>query len=120
MDKKIKDFVWWRNSEIGDLNDETARNHASAFITRLKLEMNIESAIGLPIDLDESNQKTNYIAIPKISGLYGIYIEPDKKINLSDVLTKVKSESYLKKQKPIEFNEIFNKANAVLPYLKYD
>jgi|GEM_PF-938692 len=117
LDGQIRDFLWWRNFQV-NLNDQRGRYDAAAFITRLKLETEAESAIGLPIDLSSSNQRRNYVAVVKDPSLCGVYIEAQKRpmFNFMSMMNGVKSEKELRREKPAKFDEIFQKAETVLPY----
>lgn len=116
-DGQIKDFLWWRNFKAGDLNKEKARHDTAAFITRLKLEAETDSAIGPAIDLSESNSKTGKVKVIEEQEVYGVYVEAEKRpmFNFMTMMQGVKSEAELRRQKPAEFDDMFRKAEAVLP-----
>jgi hypothetical protein len=118
LDKQIRDFLWWRNFKAGNLNNEAVRYHTAAFIARLYMETEAEAAIGLPIDLYASSQSKNYVAIPKDKGIYGVYVQADKRqmFNFMTMMNGIGSEAELRRKKPVEFDRIFQQARAVLPY----
>ncbi len=120
LDEKIKDFIWWNNFKVGDLNNETNRYHAAAFVARLYMEMNkAEAAIGKAVDLDASNSKRNYIAIPKNQKLCGIYIQADRRLGLNAManMRGIETEAFFRRRDPVEFDRIFQQARKVLPYV---
>lgn len=114
---EIKTFLWWRNFKTGNLNSKEARHDTAGFIARLKLEMGADAAIGLPVDLSGSKSETGYVQIPNKHGLYGVYIEAEKRpmFNFIAMLQGVKSEDELRNNNPEKFQKIFEKALAVLP-----
>jgi hypothetical protein len=114
---EVRKFLWWRNFKIGSLNRTKARHYTAAFIARLKLEMGADATIGLPVDLSASNSQTGHVQIPSEKGVYGIYVEAEKRqmFNFMAMLQGVKSEEELRRNNPTEFEEIFQKALAVLP-----
>ena len=120
LDEQLKDFLWWRNFRIGNLNAGKSRHDAAAFIARIKMEMEAEAAIGLPVDLATSNRDTNYVAIPRNRGLYGVYVQVDKRqmFNFMAMMQGISSEGELKLENPSEFKRIFSQAKKVLPYHK--
>ncbi len=117
LDGQVKDFLLWRNSKIGDLQDEVTRYHTAAFVTRLALEMDAETAIGPAVDLGASSSKTGYVEIITEPEVYGVYVEADKRpmFNFMTMMRGVRTEEELRREKPVEFDEIFQKAKAVLP-----
>lgn len=117
-DGEIKKFLWWRNFKVGDLSKEQARDDAAAFVARLKLEMGVDSAIGLPVDLYQSNSATGHVeVIANEPEVYGVYVEADKRpmFNFMTMMHGVKTEAQLRRSKPVELDEILQKAKAVLP-----
>ncbi len=118
LDKKVKDFLWWRNFKAGNLNDQTVRHDSAAFIARLYMGMEAEAAFGLPVDLSGSNQSKNYVAIPKDEGLYGVYVQADKRqmFNFMTMMQGVGSEAQLRRKSPVKFVELLQQAYAVLPF----
>lgn len=116
-DGEIRPFLWWRNFKIGDLTNERARYDAAAFVARLRLEMNSDSAIGPAIDLYESNAKTEHVQVIDEPEVYGVYVEADKRpmFNFMSAMRGVKTEAELRGVDPVLFDEIFQKARAVLP-----
>lgn len=118
LDEQIKDFIWWRNFKAGDLNEETARYHAAAFVTRLYMEMQAEAAIGRAIDLHASSQERNHVAIPTEPEVYGVYVQADKRqmFNFMAMMRGIKSEAQSRRKNPVEFDRIFQQARKVLPY----
>lgn len=119
-DKEVKPFLWWRNFQVGDLSSELPRYHTAAFIVRLKLEMGVDAAIGFPVDLSKSNSALGHVAIEEEQGLYGVYIEADKRpmFNFMTAMHGIKSEEELRQENPVEFEKAFQKAKEVLPYPK--
>lgn len=117
LDGQIRDFLWWRNFKIGDLRDETARYHTAAFVARLKLEMESDSAIGPAVDLHGSDSNTDRVQTIDEPEVYGVYVEADKRpmFNFMTAMRGVKDEAELRRQSPVEFDEIFQQAKAVLP-----
>ncbi len=117
LDQELGDFLWWRNFK-GDLNDSTDRYNTAAFVARLRLETGAEVVIGPAIDLSGSNLRKNYVATVEESNVLGVYVEADKRpmFNFMTMMDSVRSEAELKAQKPVEFDEVFQKAKAVLPY----
>jgi hypothetical protein len=75
MDREIKDFLWWKNFLMGDLKDDKIRTDAARVIAAIKLKMEADLAIGLPIDLEKSNSRTGYVEVIKKPHLYGVYVE---------------------------------------------
>ena len=118
LDATVKDFIWWRNFKVGNLDNPRDRYQAAAFIARLKLEMDADSALGYPIDLYGSDSRTGYVKLVEEPKLYGIYVEADKRpmFNFMTMMQGVKSEAELRRSKPVKFDELFQKAKAVLPY----
>ena len=118
LDKKVKDFLWWRNFKAGNLKDQTVRHDTAAFIARLYTEMKAEAAIGLPIDLSDSNQRKNYVAIPKDEGIYGVYVQADKRqmFNFMTMMQGVRSEAELRRKDPVQFVRVLQQAYKVLPF----
>lgn len=117
LDQQIRSFLWWRNFQV-DLGDEKGRHDAAAFVTRLKLETKAEAAFGLPIDLRASDSSRDYVAVVEDPSLYGVYIEAGERLmfNFRVGMEGVKTEEVLRAQHPFEFDKIFRKAEAVLPY----
>src|SRR3989344_1375932 len=115
---QLKDFLWWRNFKAGNLNRNPTRQEVSAFITRLYLEMEAEAAIGLPIDLHSSDQSRDYVAIVKDNGVYGVYVQADKRqmFNFMTMMKGIRSEEELRRGNPAEFDRILSQAEKVLPY----
>lgn len=116
-DGEIRPFLWWRNLKIGDLTNERARYDAAAFVARLRLEMDADSAIGPAIDLYESNSQTEHVQIVDEPEVYGVYVEADKRpmFNFMSAMRGVKTEAELRAADPVLFDEIFQKARVVLP-----
>lgn len=119
-DRKIKEFLWWENGIVqqGDLNNATTRHEAAALVTRLRLELGVDAAIGLPIDLEGSKPKTGFVKIVKNPELVGIYIEAGNRLGFNFLVARkgLKTELELRLVTPVLFDEIFQKAKAVLPY----
>ena len=118
LDEQVKDFLWWRNFESGNLNDETARYHTSAFVTRLYMEMESEVAIERAVDLHASNQSKNHVAIANEPGVYGVYVQANKRqmFNFMTIKKDIRDEAELRRKNPVEFDRIFQQAQKVLPY----
>ncbi len=116
LDGGLKQFLWWTNISNG-LEEEVDRYHAAAFIARLKLEMDAEAAIGPAINLSESSRETGKVGVINETESFGVYIEIDKRamFNFFAMMKGVKSEAKLRKKKPVEFDDAFQKARAVLP-----
>lgn len=116
-DGEIKKMLWWRNLQAGDLNNDLARYHAAAFITRLKLETQADAAIGPAIDLSGSSLKTGYVQLVEEPGVYGVYIEAERRpmFNFFTMTQGIETEKILRMAKPDEFEAIFQKAKEVLP-----
>ncbi len=118
LDEQVKDFLWWRNFKMGDLDDETARYHTAAFVTRLYVEMEVEAAIGRAVDLHASNQSENCVAIANEPEVYGVYVQADKRqmFNFMTMMKGIKTKAQLRRKNPVEFDRIFQQAKKVLPY----
>lgn len=116
-DGEIKDFLWWRNFKVGDLSKDRPRYDAAAFVTRLKLEMEADSAIGPAIDLHGSNSETGHVQTIDEPEVYGVYVEADKRpmFNFMTAMRGVKDEAELRRESPVEFDDAFQQAKAVLP-----
>ena len=117
-DGEVKKFLWWRNRRAGNLNDQDVRHDAAAFVARLKIKTGADAAIGLPVDLYESNPKTGFVKTVDEPDLVGVYIEADERpmFNSMTSMQVVKTEGQLGHSKEVEFDEVFQKAKAVLPY----
>lgn len=117
---EVKTFLWWRNMLVGDLNGKKDRYDAAVYIARLKLGSNTDAAIGLPIDPPGSNPQTGHIQILSEKGIYGLYIETERKptFAIATMILGVMSELELSIDDPENFNEIIEKALAVLPKLQ--
>ena len=112
---EVKTFLWWRNFQRDPEGKDC--NGTAALIARLKLETDADAAIGLPVDLTGSNPQTGHVQIPDKKGVYGVYIEAEKRpmFNLMVISRGVKSESKLRQENPEKFQEIFEGALALLP-----
>ena len=116
IDQELGDFLWWKNFR-SNLNNPTDRYNTAAFIARLKLETDVRAVIGPAVDLQDSNQRGDYVATVKEPNVLGIYVEADKRpmFNFMSRTDGIRSEAKLRAEKPVEFDEIFQKAKAVLP-----
>ncbi len=118
IDGNIKEFHWFKNYDMGNLIDEESRHEAAAFIARIKLEINAESAIGQPVDLQKSDPKTGHVDILKNPVAWGLYIEKEDRPYFNEEMRfkGVETEEELRRLKPLEFAKIFQKTEKVLPY----
>lgn len=119
-DGEAKKMLWWRNIQVGDLNTSLTRHDVAAFITRLKLETEADAAIGPAIDLSGSSPKTGRVQLVEEPGVYGVYIEAEKRpmFNFFATMRGIGDEPILRTENPVEFDELFQKAKAVLPMPK--
>ena len=120
LDGQINEFLWWRNVEVKDLNNEKSRYDVAAFIARVKIQKNVESVIGPAIDLSKSNFEKEHIEIFGDSSLlYGVYVESNHRhmFNLSMMLGGLRSEIELRMWNPIKFEQVFQEAKKYLPRL---
>ncbi|MEK6908729.1 MAG: hypothetical protein AABX23_01615 [Nanoarchaeota archaeon] len=117
---KVEDFLWWRNFKVGNLNDERARHEAAAFIARLKIGMNTDSAFGRALDLSNCDQATGRVAASNERGLYGVYVEAEKRplFNFMTMMNGLETEEAFRRKDSKEFERIYLQAKTVLPYSK--
>jgi hypothetical protein len=75
------------------------------------------TSIGFPVDLSKSNPDTGHIEIIDEPEVYGVYVEVDERPLFSFLIGRqgLRTEEQLRRIKPVEFDEIFQKAKAVLP-----
>lgn len=113
---KTKKYLWWRNFKA-DINDDLDRYNTAAFIARLKLEMDVEATVGMPVDLGASNSSTEEAATIDEPDLIGVYVEAGKRqmFNFMTMMNGVKTEAELRQEKPVEFDEEFQRAKTLLP-----
>ena len=112
-EREIKDFLWWKNLLIGDLNDDKIRTDAAKLIAAVKLKRGADMAVGLPIDLGKSSSRTGYVEIIKEPHLYGLYVESKSRpmFNLM-----VSLENLPEAAREEGFYPMVRKAKEVLPY----
>lgn len=117
---KVEDFLWWRNVKSGSLNDEKSRHDAAAFIARLKMGMQVDSVFGHALDLGNCNQSTGKVAVAKERGVYGVYVEAQKRpmFNFMTMMNGLETEEVFRRKDSREFEKIYLQARAVLPYSK--
>jgi hypothetical protein len=120
LDGQLKPFLWYRNYSLGDLTDKTDRYNAAALVARIKLEMDAEAAIGPAIDLHRSDSETGFVKQIDEPAYYGLYIEAPKRpiFNFRVAMNGIKDEAALRAESPVEFDEVFQQAKAVLPMPK--
>ena len=117
-DGEVKTFFWWRNFR-GDLNDQDARHKAAALVARIKVDANIRVAIGIPVNSGSSNPDIGRVKTLNIENEFGVYTEADKRVGFSGrAMSRFKTETQLRRRKPVEFEIELKKALAVLPYPK--
>ena len=115
-DGQIKYYVWWRNFKVGNLSDEGVRHYVAVFIASQKLERGADLTVGLPID--EINSDLEHVAVVKEAGLCGFYVEADKRelFNFMSMMHVTAKEAQLRSQREREFDEVFQRVKASLPF----
>lgn len=114
---KIRDFIWWRNFPLGDLNDEDVRDQAAALVARFKAGLGVDIAIGPPVDLSGNRRRRSNVQTSNNKGLNGVYVEPGERNVISTRLfvRGLRSEDELRQARPGDFALTLRKARAVLP-----
>ncbi len=110
-------FLWWENFKVGNLNNERARYRAAALIARLKLATGIDTAIGLPIDIEKSDSQTGHVQILDYPGVYGVYVEARRRpgFNVMTMMGGVRTEGQFRRSDPVKFDKVFQNARKMLP-----
>lgn len=123
IDGVVKDFLWWKNFESDCFSDE-GRTEVARFIARLKLGKNIDSVVGMPVDLYQST-KRNKIVVVREPNIYGVYVEAARRPGMSffSAMGTIPDEESLQRRLgmggyPLLFEETVLKAKQALPYLR--
>jgi hypothetical protein len=92
----------------------------AAFVARLKIQRGTDAAFGPAINLSKCNEKTNYIEIINEPNAYGTYIESGQRagFNFYIEVDGLKGEKYWRETEPFKFEDLYQKARAVLPKLE--
>lgn len=112
-------FLFWRNFAGGDLTNDEGRHNTTAFITRLKVQHDIDAKIGFPIDLDSCNPISGSITKIDLNGSLGIYF-PSRTRQLSNMrldIDGLKSEEKLRADSPDEFEQVYQETLSTLPQI---
>lgn len=120
-DGDIQDYLWYRNLDIDITKpEETLRDELAAFVARFSVDnIATDVAIGRAIDLADSDRGSRRVAVDEDPSRLGLYVRKDQRFifNFRLGMSGLQTESYLRKRKPDEFENAYQKAKAVLPKL---
>src|SRR3989338_4461289 len=120
LDKEVKNFLWWQNFQ-GDLSKQEDRRDIATLVVRIKCNLGIDAAVGLPLDLNHGSIKKEEITILYHPYVYGVYIEAARRPMFTfraDIPDENETREKLQRAgRPSAFDKLLQKALEVLPYM---
>jgi hypothetical protein len=111
-----KRFLWYRNLTGYWLDNPYDRSNLAILITVIKLEWQVDTAIGPPVALHACDWPTGQISIPPEPGWIGLYVESGRREGFALLsCSSVASEMELISRSAEHFRTVRRAAERLIP-----